>query len=64
MNAKQTQRAIRALGLSCVRIDGEWRINYPALPGASHDREDTAYYTEDNRDALATAQHMVAQSQP
>lgn len=61
MNVKQTQAAIRALGLSAVRIDGEWRINFPALPGASHDREATAYYTEDNDDALGTARYMAAE---
>jgi hypothetical protein len=60
MNQNQTRAVIRALGLSAVRIDGEWRINYLAQPGASHDREATAYYTGDNADALATAKAMAA----
>lgn len=59
MNVTQTRNAIRALGLSVVRSDGEWRINFPPMPGASHDREATAYYTTDNDDALGTAKDMA-----
>jgi hypothetical protein len=51
---KNTRRAIRALGLTASRRNGEWRVN---LPGGS---EATAYYTNDNDDALATAKAMAA----
>jgi hypothetical protein len=55
MNVQQTRQAIRALGLSVVRVDGEWRINLP------NGKEATAYYTSCNEDALGTARAMVAQ---
>lgn len=54
MNVKDTAKAIKALGPSCRRQDGEWRINIAPY------REETAYYTDDADDALATAQRMVA----
>lgn len=49
MNVKQTQAAIRALGFSAARTDGEWRINVRGR------EEALAYYTTDNEDALGTA---------
>lgn len=57
MNVKQTQAAIRALGLKVTRVDGEWRVNLPA------NREATAHYTTDNDDALGTAQAMAKRIQ-
>jgi hypothetical protein len=51
----RTMRAIRSLGLSVSRVDGEWRV---ALPGK--DQEASAYYTSDNADAFHTAHHMAA----
>jgi hypothetical protein len=73
MNIRETTKAIKALGLTVSRTDGEWPsqrswrrrcqrqlgINYPKLPGVTHDREATAYYTEDNDDALGTAKAMA-----
>jgi hypothetical protein len=59
MNSSETMKAIKALGLTVARTDGEWRINYTKLPGMTHDREATAYYTEDNDDALGTAKAMA-----
>lgn len=55
MNVKQTRAAIRALGLSATRTDGEWRVAF------SFDNEATAYYTTDNDDALRTAAAMAAE---
>jgi hypothetical protein len=52
MTVQETKQAIRALGLSVSRIDGEWRINIP------NGTEGTSYYTENNDDALCTAQAM------
>jgi hypothetical protein len=51
----RTKRAIRNLGLSVRRVDGEWRV---ALPG--NDQEASAYYTTDNADAYHTAHRMAA----
>jgi hypothetical protein len=53
MNVKQTKQAIKALGMTAVHVEGEWRINYP------NGSEATAYYTDDNADALATATDMA-----
>jgi hypothetical protein len=57
MTQKQTIRLIRSMGLTCNRTPyGEYRINLrPAFGGT----EDTAYYTNDSRDALLTAMHIV-----
>jgi Flp pilus assembly protein TadD len=52
LTIQQTQQAIRALGLSVVRTDGEWRINL------NNGSEATAYCTSDNDDALATARAL------
>jgi hypothetical protein len=51
----RTKRAIRALGLSVSRVDGEWRVS---LPGKN--QEASAYYTTDNADAYHTAHRMAA----
>lgn len=59
MNQRETKKAIEAFGLTASKTDGEWRINFPKAKGASHDQEATAYYTEDNDDALATAKVMA-----
>ena len=56
MNTKRTKKAIQALGMTARRRDGEWRINY------RNGREETAYYTNDNADALQTAQTMATAS--
>jgi len=56
MNVKQIKEAINELDLSARYRDGEWRINYRA----PHGTEATAYYTQDNDDALATAKAMAA----
>jgi hypothetical protein len=59
MTKRDTMQAIKALGLT-VRHDGnEYRVNYPKLAGMSHDREATAYYTDDAADALDTAKAMA-----
>lgn len=49
----EVMRTIRSLGLSASRRDGEWRINFRG------GREATAYYTEDEQDALDTADSMA-----
>lgn len=54
LSVTNTFAAIRKLGLTVSRTDGEWRINFP-----KHG-EDAAYYTDDNADALATAETMAA----
>jgi hypothetical protein len=52
MTVQETRKAIELLGLYVDRFDGEWRIN---IPGGT---EGTAYYTENNDDALCSAQAM------
>jgi hypothetical protein len=54
VNINQTKQAIRALGLTVYRVDGEWRVNYQG------GKEATAYYTDDAQDALDTTRAMVA----
>lgn len=54
LNVENTRRAIRALGLTASRGDGEWRINL------TDGTEATPYYTHDNEDALATAKVIAA----
>lgn len=49
MNQKAMMKQIRKLGLSVSKTDGEFRVNYR---GGS---EETAYFTNDCQDALATA---------
>jgi hypothetical protein len=54
MTVVETMKAIRALGLTVRRSDGEWNINYRG------GRPATAYFTTDNDDALAIARAMIA----
>lgn len=49
----QAAKAIRALGLTVSRSDGEIRVAFKG-------NESAAYYTDCPEDALATAQHMAA----
>lgn len=49
MTLKNLTEKCRAMGLTCRKRDGEYRINYK---GGS---EETAYYTDDMGDALDTA---------
>lgn len=58
---KDTQAAIRALGLSCSHKDRKYRVSYKP---ADADRlgttyEGSAFYTDDADDALGTARHMA-----
>lgn len=50
---EEVRRAVRALGLTFRRDDGEHRINFVGGDEA------TAYYTDDLEDALWTAFRMV-----
>lgn len=52
MNIKEAERKIRQLGLVPRREGGEWCIHLPGHPEAD-------YFTDDNEDAVATAQAMV-----
>jgi hypothetical protein len=61
LNVEQTKQAIRAMGLSVIRKDGTWRINYRNSDD-SFAGEATARYTTDNDDALAIARAMVSHS--
>lgn len=54
LSVTNTFAAIRALGMSVHRTDGEWLVNF------SYGREATAYYTDDNQDAVDTARRMIA----
>ena len=57
MTQKAVIAAVRAMGLSCGRTDhGDYRINLLKREGGN---EDTAYYTDDAEDAVATAQAMA-----
>jgi hypothetical protein len=47
--------AIREMGAKARFRDGEWIVN---VPGGT---ENTAYYTNDPEDAIATARHMMQQ---
>jgi hypothetical protein len=53
MTSKETEQAIRALGLAVTKVDGKWRINYRG------GKEATAYYTTDDDDAMGMATAMV-----
>ncbi len=50
----KTIKACRAMGMRCTHDpgSGEFRVNHP------HNREGTAYYTNDPDDAVGTAHHM------
>lgn len=54
----KTLQAIKGMGMrgSYDRDSDEFRINHP------HNKEATAYYTNDHEDAVGTARHMKAQS--
>lgn len=54
----KTLQAIKAMGMrgSYDRDADEFRVNH------AHNKEDTAYYTNDHADAIGTARHMKAQS--
>lgn len=53
MSVTNTFKQIRDLGLTVSRTEGEWRI----CP--KRGREAEAYYTNDNADAIATANRMA-----
>ena len=53
MTDQQAFAAIRGLGLTVGKRDGEYRVNFP------RGQEATAYYTNDRSDAVATALAMV-----
>lgn len=55
MSVTKTFAAIRALGLTVSRRNGEWKINYVGS------KETTAYYCTDNQDAIDTATKMVSE---
>lgn len=50
---KEAQKQIRETGATVSRKDGEYRVN---VPGGT---EGTAYYTDDAKDAVGTAKHMM-----
>jgi hypothetical protein len=59
MNTKQAMKAIRALGMTCsITEHGELRVDYPV--GSPLRNNDSAYFTADADDAVATATHMAA----
>lgn len=51
--------AVRALGLTIRKREGEYRITVPGLPPAR--AEAVAAYTNDRADAWGTAQFMAAE---
>jgi len=55
MRQKDAFAAIRALGLTISKCNGEYRVAFPG-PG----NEASAYYTNDLQDALNTARAMHA----
>lgn len=55
MNDKQLAAAVRAMGLTYGKRDGEYRIAHPSKGKYNGG----AYYTTDRDDALATARHMA-----
>lgn len=57
-NDKALFGAVRALGLTISKRDGEYRITVPGLPRER--AEAVAAYTDDRGDAWGTAQAMSA----
>ena len=56
-NDKALFSAVRALGLTVSKRDGEYRMS---LPNLSRERaEAIAYYTDDREDAWGTAEEMA-----
>lgn len=53
----QAAKAIRALGLTVSRSEGEIRVAFKG-------NESAAYYCDDPADALATAEHMAREAAP
>lgn len=74
MSIKETKDAIESLrGMTASRLDGEWRVTFKLSrllemhPGNNRawyeaKQEETAYYTSDSDDALATAKRMFEES--
>lgn len=58
-NDKALFTAVRALGLTIRKSEGEYRITVPGLPPAR--AEAVAAYTNDRADAWGTAQFMAAE---
>lgn len=56
-NDKSLFRAVRTLGLTISKRDGEYRISRPNLPPER--AEAIAYYTDDRYDAWGTAEEMA-----
>ena len=52
MTDAQLKQALRAIGFSLRKRDGEYRVNFTG------GGEATAYYTDDRADALDTARAM------
>lgn len=52
MTKRDVFNKIRAMGLSCAYFEGEWRIAYKG-------DMDSAYFTPNAEDAIATAKQMV-----